>query len=119
MQRIERERERCREKRERDIYIYIYALWSYQLVQFGGLIVINWSKFVFFKTLLVKDTINIGVSAHVCIQKLRAQILIVINCSKLALFWDPKLGPVNNPYMDQLITIKNGDVLLFCCLEIC
>ena len=37
---------------------------------------------------------------------MRTQILIVIDWSKLAFILDPKLGPVNNPYLDQLITIN-------------
>ena len=41
-------------------------------------------------------------------------VLLVVNWSKFVLTsWpllvlDPKLGPVNNPYLHQLITIKNG-----------
>ena len=33
--------------------------------------------------------------------------------AQVGLFWDPKLGPVNNPYFDQLITIQNGHVFAF------
>ena len=29
-------------------------------------------------------------------------------------FLDPKLGPDNNPYLDQMITITNGHFLFFC-----
>ena len=51
---------------------------------------------------------------HILYKKqLRAQILVVINGSRLAFILDPKLGPVNNPYLDQLITIKNGLSFLF------
>ena len=38
---------------------------------------------------------------------MRAQIFKVINWAKLALFWSPKLGPVNNFNLAQLITLKN------------
>ena len=52
----------------------------------GVLNVIIWSKFVFYKTPIVKNTIKIGVSALLFWKKLRAQILNVIIWSKLTLF---------------------------------
>ena len=52
------------------IYIYIYMLWSYYLGHaWGFLMVINWATFVFLKTLFVKNTIKIGVSADLFSKK--------------------------------------------------
>ena len=62
--------------------------------------VINWSKLK--RTLFVKKNYAArGFSTCIIQSKLRAQILIVINWSKLAFFCDAKLGPVNNPYLDS------------------
>ena len=45
------------------IYIYIYAVELLSGPSLGVLNVIIWSKFVFYKTPIVKNTIKIGVSA--------------------------------------------------------
>ena len=90
----ERDREREREserEREREIYIYIYMLCYIAVKLLSGpslalLEVIIWSKFVFPKHRLPKNTIKIGVSALFFWKKLRATILEVIIWSKLAFF---------------------------------
>ena len=66
------------------------------------LIVVKWSKFALKK--------NSVCQKH---YKIRVSVLIFINWSKLAFVLDPKLEPVSGPYLDQLITIKHGNVLLF------
>ena len=69
------------------IYIYIYAvvLLSGPSLAFWGVII--WAKFVFYKTLFVKNTIKIGVSALFFLKKkLRAQIWGVIIWAKLVIF---------------------------------
>ena len=69
------------------LYIYIYAvvLLSGPSLAFWGVII--WAKFAFYKTLFVKNTIKIGVSAlFVFEKKLRAQIWGVIIWAKLVIF---------------------------------
>ena len=71
--------------------------------------VINWSKFVF-KHCLSKHY-KTGAPTHLliknCACKFNNYWLVQV------VFWTPKLGPVNNPYLDQLITIKNSHSLFF------
>ena len=52
----------------------------------GFLKVIIWSKFAFYKTLIVKNNYKIAVSALFVEETLRAKILKVIIWSKLAFF---------------------------------
>ena len=69
------------------IYIYIYAvvLLSGPSLAFWGVII--WAKFAFYKTLFVKNTIKIGVSALFFWKKnWRAQIWGVIIWAKLVIF---------------------------------
>ena len=68
------------------MYIYIYAvvLLSGPSLAFWGVII--WAKLAFHKTLFVKNTINIGVSALFLKKTLRAQIWGVIIWAKLAIF---------------------------------
>ena len=81
--------------------------------------VIIWAKFVFYKTLFVKNTIKIGVSAPFwknCARKF--EVLLsgpswpFLSCSQL--------GPDNNTYLAQIITPQNAFFVFFAlkCAEI-
>ena len=95
-------------------HIYVYMLWSYYLVQvwpFQGLLS---GQSLFFLTLFVKNTINIGVSAHFlnktsCAQKFQR----LLSGPSLRLFKRTQLGPDSSPYLDQIITPENVICLQF------
>ena len=75
----------------------------------GFFTVIIWSKFVYFSKKHCKH--GGGFSTFFFEEKLRAQILMVIIWSKLAIFLDPKLGPDNNPCLDQIIRLLIRPIL--------
>ena len=58
--------------------------------------VTNWETFVFLKTLFVKNTITIGVSADFPPPKKGRAILMVTNWAKLPFLKWHQLGPVSN-----------------------
>ena len=109
------------------IYIYIYIYYGINICcelltgpSLGVFKVINWSKFAFFKTLLVKKQYKyMGFSTFLKIKK---------NCARkfpkllIGPSWpfvlDPQLGPVNNFDLDQLITLRNG-IFVFSLLKMC
>ena len=85
----------------------------------GFLIVIIWSKFVF-EHCLSKRYKNTGFNPFLnknnCAQNSNGYCLV-----QVCLFvWTPqKIGPDNNPYLDQMTTIKNGPFLFFLLLKMC
>ena len=74
--------------------IYIYVLLSYYLGQ-------GWPAFV-------KNTIEIGVSAHLFEKKLRTQKFKGYYLGQVGQLCRNKLGSENNLYLTQIITLKNG-----------
>ena len=89
-------------------------LWCYYLGQvwpFWGVII--WAKFAFYKTLFVKNTIRLGVSALLFWKKLRAQIWGVIIWAKLAILSCNQLGPDNNTCLARIITPQNDFFIVF------
>ena len=83
----------------------------------GVLTVINWSKFVFWKHCLSRNTIKFGVSTLFNTKQIAHANFNSYQLVQVGLFLDPKLGPINNPYLDQPKTIENGHLLAFCCFK--
>ena len=78
----------------------------------GFLRVIIWAKFVK-KTLLFKRHYKIGVSAPFFWQKVCHNIWRVLSGPSWPSLCCNKLGPDNNPYLAQTITLQNGQLFLF------
>ena len=84
------------------IYIYAVELLSGPSLAFWGVII--WSKFVFsFNSACQKALYKQGFQ-HICLKRKIARKQIRGYCLvQVGHFLSPKLGPDNNPYLDQII----------------
>ena len=92
--------------------IYAVVLLSGPSLAFWGVII--WAKFVFYKTLFVKNTIKIGVSALFFWKKNCARKFEVLLSGPSWPFLScSQLGPDNNTYLAQIITPQNAFFVFF------
>ena len=99
-----------------DIYIYIHIccgviIWS----KFGPLRGYYLVQVCLFLTVYVKNTRAIGVSTHFCSKQkvARKKIQGLSSGPNWPLLRRTKLGPENNPYLDQIITPQMYFLLFF------
>ena len=102
----------------RHIYIYIYVVKSLSGPSLALLEVIIWSKFVFSKTPIAKNTIKIGVSAFF-LEKIARKKWKLLSGPSWRFLRRSQLGPDNNFQLGPDNNFPKMPFFVFFCFEKC